>query len=83
MTSLTLADVIGFLGVFCVVGTYCLSQLGRMDVKQPAYPAINAVGAVLILYSLTKNFNAASVVIEFFWLGISLMGLFIALRNRR
>ena len=78
-----LYDLIGLAGVVCVVGTYFLSQIGRMDVNRPAYPAINAVGAVLILVSLTYSFNLASAVIEGFWLAISLVGLVRALKTRR
>lgn len=76
-------DIVGFVGVSFVVGTYFLSQLGKMDVKRPLYPALNGVGAVLIIYSLLHTFNAASFVIELFWLTISGIGLFRALTSRR
>lgn len=84
MTPLTLADLIGFVGVACVVGTYFLSQIGKMISTDPAYPAINAIGAVLILYSLSHTPNAASIVIEGFWLLISITGFVraIFLHNR-
>ncbi len=73
--DLALSDFVGFAGVGLVVGTYFLSQVGRMDVRQPLYPALNGVGAVLILFSLSRTFNAASFVIEMFWLLISAIGL--------
>ena len=76
---LTQADIIGLVGVALVVGTYFLSQIGRMNVNQPLYPALNGIGALLILYSLSHTFNAASFVIELFWLAISLTGLIRAL----
>ena len=75
-------DLVGLVGVSFVVGTYLLSQLGRMDVNRPLYPALNGFGAVLILFSLYFTFNAASFVIELFWLAISAVGLTRALRNR-
>lgn len=81
--ELTLADIIGLLGVAFVVGTYFLSQIGRMNVNEPLYPALNALGAVLILYSLFQTFNAASFVIELFWLVISLVGLVRALIKKK
>ena len=77
--SLTLSDFVGFAGVSLVVGTYFLSQIGRMEVRRPLYPALNGVGALLILYSLSNTFNAASFVIEMFWLLISAVGLIRAL----
>ncbi len=73
--SLTGADIVGLVGVSFVVGTYFLSQIGKMDVTRPLYPALNGLGALFILYSLFHTFNMASFVIELFWLGISLVGL--------
>ena len=77
--DLHLYDVVGLVGVSLVVGTYFLSQVGRMDVHRPLYPGLNGVGALLILYSLMHTFNAASFVIELFWLAISFVGLMRAL----
>ena len=79
---LTVPDLLGYAGVGLVVVTYGLSQMGRMDVKLPLYPGLNAVGALLILISLYFRPNPPSVVIELFWLAISLVGLVRALRNK-
>jgi hypothetical protein len=73
--EIALHDIIGFSGVGLIVVTYFLSQIGRMTVNRPLYPALNAAGAFLILFSLMHTFNAASFVIESFWLAISLIGL--------
>lgn len=70
-----LPDLIGYGGVSLVVGTYFLSQIGRMDVNRALYPSLNALGAVMILYSLYHRPNPPSIVIEFFWLLISVVGL--------
>lgn len=72
---LTLPDIIGYAGVALVVGTYFLSQIGKMDSTRTLYPALNAIGALLILYSLWHRPNPPSIVIEFFWLAISVVGL--------
>ena len=72
---LTLPDLIGYCGVALVVGTYFLSQVGKMDATRALYPALNAVGALLILFSLAHRPNPPSIVIEFFWLAISIVGL--------
>ncbi|MEM9169437.1 MAG: hypothetical protein AAGC56_07255 [Pseudomonadota bacterium] len=74
-------DLVGIAGVSLVVGTYFLAQIGRMETTRPAYPALNAVGAALILVSLSYSFNLASAVIEIFWLAISVLGLIRALRR--
>ncbi len=79
--SLVWSDFLGFVGVALIVSTYFASQIGKMAVDRPLYPALNAIGAVLILVSLSVTFNAASFVIELFWLAISLVGLVRALRG--
>ncbi|HNR75591.1 MAG TPA: hypothetical protein PKM48_00550 [Parvularculaceae bacterium] len=73
--DLQVPDIIGYCGVALVVGTYFMSQIGKMDSTRALYPALNAVGALLILYSLAHRPNPPSIVIEFFWLAISLVGL--------
>lgn len=79
---LTIPDIVGYCGVALVVGTYFLSQVGRMDSTRAPYPALNAFGAVLILFSLYYRPNPPSVVIECFWLIISIVGLVRALIKR-
>ena len=80
--DLTIYDLLGFAGVALVVGSYFLSQIGRMDVRRPLYPALNGVGSALIIVSLMKTFNAASFAIEIFWVLISVIGLVRALKAR-
>ncbi len=76
-------DLVGNLGVFLVLATYLLIQMGRMDVRHPGYSLANATGALLIIVSLTYNFNLSSLIIEIAWLGISLFGFYRWLRDRR
>lgn len=68
-------DIIGVVGVSIVVFTYLLLQLERINAKGFWYSFLNALGSLMILYSLTYNWNLASVIIEFFWIAISLFGL--------
>lgn len=81
--SLGWHDLIGFVGVVFLLGAYGALQLGRMSADAPLYSILNGVAAVLILFSLFFTFNAASFVIELFWLAISMAGLWRALRKRR
>lgn len=71
----TVPDIIGYFGVAFVVVTYFLSQIGRMDSTRALYPALNTVGALMILVSLYYRPNPPSIVIEFFWLAISVVGV--------
>ncbi len=79
----TWADAVGNLGVLLVLGAYLGLQLGRLDSQGPTYSIANAVGAALLLVSLTVNFNLSSVIIEIFWLAISLVGVWRHWRQRR
>jgi len=68
-------DAVGMLGTVLVVVAYYLLQLERTDPKGLSYNLINLTGAALLLFSLCFNFNLASFVIEVFWIGASLIGL--------
>jgi hypothetical protein len=83
VSGASLPDLVGFAGVGLIVATYFLSQIGRMRTTAPLYPAINGAGALLILYSLYHRPNPPSIVIEVFWLIISIIGLARALMKSR
>jgi len=83
MSSSELANAVGLVGVALVVITYLLLQLGRVRVEQLRYSLLNAVASVLVLVSLIAHWNLSSVVIEGFWLLISLYGCVAWLRGRR
>jgi hypothetical protein len=74
-------DLAGNIGVILIVGSYFWMQLGRISGQNLAYSLANACGAALILVSLYFDFNLSAVVIEVFWLAISLMGLVLGLRK--
>ncbi|MDG2271799.1 MAG: hypothetical protein P8L39_05830 [Halioglobus sp.] len=68
-------DAVGMLGTLMVVLAYCLLQLERIDPKSLGYNVLNLAGATLLFFSLCFNFNLASLVIEVFWIGASMIGL--------
>ena len=70
----TLPDLIGLIGVFMTLIAYLLLQTSVLKIQDIAYSAVNALGSLLILYSLIFNWNLSCFVIESFWLGISLFG---------
>ncbi len=78
-----IVDLIGLVGVFIIVVTYFLLQIEKIDPRSFAYSFLNAFGSLLIIYSLTFNWNLASFVIEFFWILISLYGLWKWWKNKR
>ena len=62
-------------GTALVVLAYYLLQLEKVDPKGLKYNLMNFFGAVLLLISLSFTFNLASYIIELFWIGASLIGL--------
>jgi multisubunit Na+/H+ antiporter MnhB subunit len=68
-------DILGAIGVATIIVAYVLLQTERMRSEQMAYSLMNAVGAALILFSLWFSPNLPSVVVESFWLLISLFGI--------
>ena len=76
-----LFDLLGIAGSACIVVAYYLTISGRLDIRRPLYSLLNAVGAALLLISLTVDFNLGATVIEGFWLAISCYGLVRSLRT--
>jgi len=74
--SIAWYDIIGSLGVGIIIFTYVLLQTERLRSDRPAYSILNAIGACLILVSLYFSFNLPSFIVEFFWLLISLYGVY-------
>lgn len=73
--TIELHDVAGTAGVVLIVVSYFLLQIGRMRNDSLSFSVSNAVGAALIILSLTFEFNASAFLVEFFWLLISLVGV--------
>ena len=74
-------DVAGIAGSGLILGSYLLLQIGRLHPDQLAWPALNGLGALLVLLSLTVEFNLGAFVLEAFWLLISGIGLVRVLRR--
>ncbi|MBP7284177.1 MAG: hypothetical protein KBA66_21510 [Leptospiraceae bacterium] len=70
-----ISDEVGIIGVIFILISYILLQLEKIDSKSITYSIINLIGAVLILFSLFYSWNLASVIIEIFWILISIFGI--------
>ncbi|WP_019959669.1 CBU_0592 family membrane protein [Woodsholea maritima] len=80
---ITFTDIIGFMGVACVLGAYFCLQTEWLKSDDLRYLSINACGAVLLIVSLLNTMNLASMVIEICWLSISVFGIIKTLTRRR
>ena len=83
ITELLWHDFLGASGAALIVITYFLLQTNKLNPKTITYSLLNLIGASLILVSLYFNFNLSAVVIEIFWVAISLLGLFVAINNHQ
>jgi hypothetical protein len=70
------------IGTLLVVLAYYLLQLEKVDARGLNYNLMNLFGAAFLLVSLSFTFNLASYVIEVFWIGASLIGLWKLFRKR-
>jgi membrane-bound ClpP family serine protease len=77
-----LVDFVGITGVVILIVTYLLLQLNRLESNRVSYSLLNAIGALLIAFSLLFKFNLSAFVIEIFWILISLLGIYRSLRAR-
>jgi multidrug transporter EmrE-like cation transporter len=71
-----LFDIVGNVGVLILVFTYLLLQLNRLRSDDLAYSVLNAIGASLIILSLLIDFNLSALLMEVFWVLISLVGIY-------
>ena len=79
---MNLPDFIGLIGVVAYLSAYGLLQIGTLKVEDSRYALLNALGALLILYSLIFDFNLASFITQAAWLLLTAVG-FIRSRIKR
>lgn len=77
-----LLDAVGLIGAALLMVAYLLLQINKLQSNGLAYSLLNAIGALLIVFSLLVNFNLAAFLIEVFWVLISLIGIIRYLRPR-
>lgn len=75
LQSLTLAELIGAFGFMLYVAAYSLLTLRFLSTACITYFVLNLSAASCVLIGLTASFNLASVLIQLFWVAISLVGI--------
>jgi hypothetical protein len=76
------ADLIGFAGSACIIAAFAYSNMSAA-MNLLLFNVVNFVGAALLAVSLTVNYNLPTMVLEIIWMGIALLGIVKALRQRR
>ena len=81
MTPLV-ADIIGLCGSAVFIGAFGYANISP-SMDKVLFNILNLIGAILLLVSLSVNFNLAAAVLEGAWACIALAGLVTALNARR
>ena len=76
-------DFLGNIGVFLIILSYLLLQLDKVKSSNLFYSVMNFLGALLVIISLLENFNMSALIIEVFWVIISIIGIVRYLVNRK
>jgi hypothetical protein len=69
-------DLLGNIGVVVLMIAYLMLQLNKLRSDGLVYSLLNAIGASLIVVSLLVNFNLSALLMEIFWVLISLLGIY-------
>jgi hypothetical protein len=72
----------GMAGAAVLIVAYFANQQRWLRSEYFLFPLLNLVGSALIMASLCSQWNLPSVIIEAFWIGISLIGLLRSLHSR-
>ena len=72
---MSLFDVGGLAGVALILVAYAGAALDRLKATSALACAINLIGALLILLSLSRAFNLSAMIMEGAWALVALFGL--------
>ena len=75
-------DFLGNVGVVVLMIAYLMLQLNKLRSDGLAYSLLNAIGASLIVISLLHDFNLSALLMEVFWVLISILGIYRYFRLR-
>jgi hypothetical protein len=76
------ATIVGLIGSATFIAAFAYANVSPAMDKR-LFNAMNLVGAILLLISLSVDFNLPSVVLESVWGIIALIGLIAAIRGNR
>jgi len=75
------ADLIGLTGSALFIAAFAYANVSK-HLNKVLFNLANLVGAILLLISLSVNFNLAAVVLEAAWGTIATVGLVMAIRAK-
>ena len=72
---MTVPDLFGVVGVLLILTAYAGATSGKLDARRAPALLLNLVGALLILWSLTVDFNLSAALMEGAWAMVAVFGL--------
>lgn len=75
MFAVSVPDIAGLLGAGVTLAAYMALQLGYLRGQGYYFAGLNAVGAGLVLWSMTGAFNLSSALMQVAWITISVVGI--------
>ena len=72
----TWSDFVGNIGVVLLIGTFAMLQFEKIDPKGFWYSFNNMIVAILLMINLYYKPNISSIIIEIFWIGLSIVGIY-------
>jgi hypothetical protein len=81
VNGLTLADAAGFAGTLLILGAFARQTLAQVP-PDLAFNLANFIGASLLAFSLSINFNLPALLLELAWAAIALFGVVRMLAKR-
>lgn len=75
MIGFSIPTFAGLLGACVTISAYLALQLGLLRGQGYYYAGLNAIGAALVLFSLTEAFNLSSAIMQGIWIGVSVVGI--------
>ncbi len=77
-----LGDILGNVGVVCFLLAYFLLQKEIVAHNQMSYLLLNLAGSLLLLFSLSINWNLPAFILETAWAMISVYGIVKTMKNK-
>lgn len=75
MIGFSIPTFVGLLGAAITVVAYLALQLGFLRGQGYYYASLNALGATLVLFSLTETFHLSSAIMQVVWISVSVIGI--------
>jgi paired small multidrug resistance pump len=73
--NISIADSVGLVGVFITLVAYFLLNIRKLKSQSFTYTGLNALGSMLIIYSLIYDWSLAAFVMECCWFLMSCYGM--------